>query len=208
MLATLIPQEGIRCERCNKIFFRYAEICNLFDADSESDSSPLINGNINRIVCRYCKTEFTFETPVVVYSYIHKYFIFADCNIYHVPARKFSLSTSISGAKDWKFRVVAFAADASEKVRIFRDGLNDAAIELIKLKHIKEYRTLILEDEYITYEEITEKGIHFTKRDDCDKVLKNYYLPFSLYLKELNYNSITGDWTRIDRNWALKQTEE
>ena len=206
-MAIHIPGEGIRCQRCDNIFFAYVEVNDLFDADLDND---IISGIVNRVECTDCDAEFTFETPIVIYSYIHKFIISTDCDVYPLPCRKFGLATQIAKSADWKFRTTSFTADAAEKIRIFKDKLCDGIIELLKIKHITEYKSLNLTEEYIVYENHDDTNIYFSKRDDCDNLLKTYTIPFRFYINETKIQKPipTGDWIRVDREWAINKLEE
>ena len=95
-------------------------------------------------------------------------------------------------------------------MRIFKDNLDDGIIEIIKLKHIVEYGEMNLLAEYITYENHDETNLYFSKRNDSDNILKTYTIPLQLYFEETKSISAShaGDWHKIDREWAITQTEE
>lgn len=210
-MATFIPDSSIRCENCHEVFYRYVEITNVIDTDRIGKFAiEAISGLVNRVVCPFCKAEFTFENPMIMYSNTSKIVCYTCYDVLPLNCRDFKLLAKITHCTDWSFRLCRFTMDASEKIRIFKDSLNDAAIEIIKLRNFPEYRNMILEDEYITYEKTNADMLCFTKRNDLDEIKDNLFVPISEYktvlhtLPEMPFSQ----WMCIDRNWAIEYTEE
>ena len=210
-MATFIPDDCIHCENCHEFFYRFVHITNVIDADKNDElGKSAVSGLVNRVVCPFCNAEFTYENPLVVYSNTSKIVCYADYHVLPLVCRDFTLLTKITGCSDWNFRLCDFAMNASEKIRIFKDNLQDSIIEILKLNSLPEYRTMILEDEYITYDGKDDEKLYFSKRSDLDITLENYTIPLSEY-NQLNDGKTqipTGNWLCIDRDWAIKNTEE
>lgn len=207
-MSTYVPDGCIRCENCNKFFNRYVFLKSIIDTDSyEEASREAVCGVINRVTCPYCKTEFTYESPLMLHSYSNKIIAVAATNDELFNAFKLSLALKISGACDWSLRRCEFARDAAEKIRIFTYGLNDAAIELMKLRYIPGYAELDLFDEYIVFDKITETDFVFTLRDYTDKITRTYSINKQEYDKIPKETIPTAEWITIDRNYVLKLEE-
>ena len=100
-----------------------------------------------------------------------------------------------------------FTANSSEKIRIFKAGLNDGTIELLKLKRFPEYRDMVLDDEYIVFEYSDEENLVFSHRDFTDKLLKTYQISMCEYSHMCDVNIPRGEWITADRDWAINFME-
>jgi len=210
-VSTFVPESSIRCENCNESFYKYVFITNVIDTDKNDElAHEAISGKVNRVTCPFCKAEFTYENPLLLHSYVNKTAAFACADMLPVKSRNFSLAARISGACDWNFRLCGFANEASEKIRIAKDGLKDSVIELLKVKFVEEYKFMRLDDEYITYDSFHGNSLLFTKRNDRDDILEEYLIPNEHYtaLCSENITVPTGDWISIDRSWAIKFLED
>lgn len=211
-MATFIPNDCIRCENCYEYFYRYVHITNVIDTDKNDElSKSAATGLINRVVCPFCNAEFTYENPLVLFSNTSKIVCYAQHSVLPLASRDFTLITKITGCNDWSFRLCDFAMDASEKIRIFKDGLKDYVIEILKVNRFPEYKDMVLEDEYITYDGKDDSNLYFSKRSDLDIVLDKYTIPLSEYSRieeAVDAEIPTGKWLCIDRDWAINNTEE
>jgi len=203
-----VPDGNIACENCDRFFVSYTHIYARVNIDAKNElAKAAYNGMINRITCPYCNTEFTYEAPLFAHSYINKFAVisqFPDC---YKDITSMHRAAKISGLDSWKLRNCRFAMDASEKIRIFSNGLNDGIVEIIKLKAFSDYSQMNLLDEYITFEGAINDCLVFTHRDYTDRIIEKYNVPKSMYNTEPDNFIPNGRWIKIDRNWAQKTLE-
>lgn len=209
-MSWFIPDSKIRCENCHELFRDHIVITNIVDMDKDDTiSKSVLTDLFNRVICPYCKTEFTYETPVLLFSFKMKVAILTMHSEITTNTGNFPLLVKFAKANEWKFRLCDFFCTASEKMRIFKDGLCDASIELIKNSHFKEYAHMKLDEEYIAYDYSDSEFLYFSKRNDFDNVLEKMKIPYEYYNKYLNKPKIPGgNWTKIDRDWAVNHKEE
>ena len=208
-MSNYIPDGHILCENCYKFFVSYTPLIFEIDADVKEDlMNDVQKGIINRVKCPYCNTEFTYEASVFIFSNCDKFVITSAYPDAFMNVGDFSLAAKISKMDGWRFRRCQFFMDAAEKIRIFRSGLDDAKINLLKLKCFENYKSMELDDQYITFEYIKDNLFFFTHRDFTDRVLKE------LYVEKCDYDAFefkplkTGDWITVDRDWTINYLEE
>lgn len=211
-MKTFIPDNYIICEECYRLFFSYVNIACIIDADSYvSYARSIKTGRLNRVRCPYCKSEFTFETMVYMYSVKHSMAVIAGCNADPISTSRMPHLFKMLGMSDYRFRVVPYASCAAEKIRIAAEGLDDLKVELFKFRIFDNYKSMDPCDEYITFERVEGDFIIFTHREFKDNILAEYQIPMDKYLE---YNPILPDipkctWFRGDKSWALNYyTEE
>ncbi len=204
-MQSYIPDCNIACEGCDKFFVYYTNIYSIVDADAKNElAKAAYSGIINRITCPYCNTEFTYEGPLFIHSYINKFAVTAQFPDYYTNITSIDTAGRISGFDTWKLRNCSFAMDASEKVRIFTCGLNDGTIEIVKLKTFANYSQMNLLDEYISFEALKGDILIFSHRDYTDKIIRMHEVSKSIYDKEAVICIPNGRWMKIDRNWAME----
>lgn len=98
--------------------------------------------------------------------------------------------------------------DASEKIRIAKNGLNDGMIEILKLMQFPQYKDMDLKDEYIVYDSTNDNFLIFTHRDSYDNILDTYSVNMEIYNNIPQVHIPCGDWQIIDRDWAKKKLED
>ena len=208
-MSTYIPDGSIRCENCNSFFNKYVRFETVIDADSYDEASQnALEGIINRVTCPYCKTEFTYENPFMLHSYSCKSIAVAAVSSELVNVSNLSVALKISGAGEWQLRRCDFARDAAEKIRIFKSGLNDAAIELIKLRQFHDYRNMDLYDEYIIFDNLIDDKLIFSLRDYTDNVKDTYEIDMSVYNNTPKLSIPTAKWIKINKRFAIKTEDK
>lgn len=208
-MSGFITDNRIVCENCYKLYVGFNHIATYIDADSDTpDSRNIINGIINRVKCPYCNTEFTYEIPLFVFSQADCYAIASAFDDEYIDIHSFELASHISGMSNWKLRRCDFTMNSAEKLRIFRSGLDDAKIELLKLLMFDKYKNMELTEEYIVLDSFDGNNLLFSHRDFTDAVLNRYEVPISEYPLIYDTNIPCGKWINIDRNWAIKFMED
>lgn len=204
---TFITDGPIICERCQSFFCSYGIMHSFVDADSlDISTKQAFDGTINRVTCPVCSDSFTYESPMIIYSHNDKFAICAHFYDEYICNGSFETLIAIAGMKDWKFRRCTFSMFAFEKLRIFKNKLDDTVIEQIKLTHFPQYRDMDLELEYIVYESHNDKELFFSKKDFTGKTIKNFSVPMTEYRKFDTF-STTGKWQWANREETIKITE-
>lgn len=209
-LDTFVPDNYIICEECYKVFFSYARIACIIDADSyDSYSQSVKTGLINRIVCSACKSEFTFETPLLIYSLRHRIAVVAAFSEDPPYNSRLPFAFKAAGAGNINLRIAPYASSAAEKIRIVSNGLDDIKTELFKVNEFACYKDMDESDEYITFERTENNNLIFTHRDFKDIVLKEFSIPIKKYN---DFNPVlpdvpAGKWFKADKEWAVNYME-
>jgi hypothetical protein len=205
-VSVFLPDIEILCEECDEYFFKYEFINNIFDLDADPKYA---DGLFNRIKCPRCDTEFTYETPILVFSNTKRLLICASVNNDgFININSLKRAFEISGSTDWTLRRCSFAMDAGEKIRIFNNGLDDGKVELVKLKCFDDYKNMDLTDNYITFENLRDNELVFTYRDFKDNILETRYISFEEYKTMPQTKVPPQTWYTIDRDWAINYMEE
>ncbi len=206
-MSSFVPDSHIVCEHCYKFFVAYKVMQMQIDADKRDEiTSNAYKGTVNRITCPFCKSEFDYESPVYIYSHTNKFVITSHYPDTLVDVAKFPVAASIAGMGEWKFRKCEYFMDACEKMRIFKNGLDDAKILLLKLEFFEDYKNMDLDSEYITFDHLTDGKLSFTHRNFDGKIKKEYRIDISEYNKLTDIPVKTGDWVTLDRKWAINKT--
>lgn len=204
---TFITDGPIACEKCQSFFCSYSIMHSFVDADSlDTTTNEAYNSTLNMVTCPSCGDRFTYESPLIIYSHADKFAICADYSDEYISNGSFSTLVKIGGMVEWKFRKCKFSMFGFEKLRIFKNGLDDTIIEQIKLIHFPEYKNMDLDDEYIVYESHKKNEIFFSHKDFTGKTIKNVSVPMSEYTKFDSFCKY-GIWQTADRNEAMKYME-
>lgn len=210
-MASFVPETPIICEGCHREFIKYAVINDIVDADGKDElSKGGRSGIINRVVCPFCKKEFTYEIPILIHSYIGKIIALGVSSNAYLNAKDLPYALKAVGSDNWNLRKCSYTMNAAEKIRIFQAELQDWAIEILKLVSFKDYKDMELSDEYITFDCTDGDKLIFSKRNDSDEIIENYVVSKDEYNKILLYEIKipTCLWQNIDRDWAIKALED
>lgn len=201
----------IQCEVCEKLFPMSVDFEEIIDADEYTDIAKGVeDGLINRINCRLCGSEFTFENPILIYSWSAKMYVTANFpeNAYSVKSLENILR--ISGAQDISLRKTQYAIEACEKIHISKSGLCDAKVELFKLLKFPDYKDMDIIEETIIFDRIENDQLVFSHRNFTDEILNVYrFSAFEYETLKHNLPEIpNGIWYQIDKYWVIKHTED
>ena len=138
-----------KCQECMTVFKIKNNIINSLILEHETQSyDNFLNNKINCVHCKKCKSDLTFETKMIIYDRTDKFAIYVD------PTKESNIDDSIPDfitEDGFKYRKVTYQAEAIEKTRIFRDGLNDYDVEYIKILNFSDDEALPFEDKNIVY---------------------------------------------------------
>ncbi len=204
---TFITDGPIICERCHGFFCSYGVMHSFVDADSlDTAVKEAYDGNLNKVTCPACGDSFTYESPLLIYSQNNKFAICSDFSDECLQNGSFNTIVSIGSMEDWKFRRCSFSMFGFEKLRIFKNNMDDTIIEQIKISHFPAYCKMEFDSEYIVYEKHNDKTLFFTHRDFTGKIIQTLSVPMSEYQ---NYNSFSavGRWQQANREEVIKHME-
>ena len=208
-MSTYVTDNQIMCENCDKFFVAYAHIQTEFDLDiPHKEISDSYEENLNRITCPFCRQDFTYETDILFHSLANKFAVYCSCKKMFLNVASFKTAMKICGFDDWNFRVCTYSYEAFEKIRILKTGLNDAKINLLKLKYFPKYRDMNVKDEYISFESCDDTMLHFSHRDFTGKVSEKLSVPREEYNAIPDILTEKGNWVIIDKEWTINKLEE
>lgn len=174
----------------------------------------VISGKFNQVFCSNCKKLFRHEVELFLFHEINQYAILADARKEKDIIRGNTELLQLFGHTQFRFRAVRFAIEAIEKVRIFEDGWDDRALELLKFdfcpQDIKENKKTNL----LLYDGTTQDSISFCVLDDFDQptdmrfdVPIEQYQAYAARFSPESLDSPAICWKRIDIDWAEAQSE-
>lgn len=192
--------EGL-CQNCRKRFrLNNVKITTVVNLDITGfEKTAFMDGSINRVRCNECDTEFTFETMMVIFSYIRRFAVFVN------PRSDFNKSSGLHTPHyllpdDFIFREVNYLIEAKEKVNAFLDGISDIDIEKIKLCKFSEDEAIAFDEYNIIYTSSEGSQYVFTKYD-CNDIPVDRYNIICKPNTETNYNNANKfrHWQKINR---------
>lgn len=199
------------CEDCYYFSYINVKLLQVIDAEGYGKyAESAKSGLINRVRCRHCGAEFTYELPLLLYSMSHNIAAYACCDEPPPENTRFRYAMQLVGMGDINLRYVRFASEAAEKIRIAMDGFDDLKMELFKFKEFPEYEKMDVSDEYITYERVEDNNLVFTRRNFKEDLLKTMTVDIDNYkeFKPILPQVPTGVWCRADKTWAKNYLEE
>lgn len=201
-MPSYIRSFNARCQECEKAFSIAQRFCTVVNLDIEGfEKDGFEDGSLNRITCPLCNTEFTYEIPMIVFSYEMRFACLVE------PCARNSLVKEpphIILPDGFMFRRVSYLAEAMEKYRIFKSGCDDCVIEYIKLLSFKDEEALPFDEKNIVFENKNADEYEFSQLDYNNRVLNKYKITFKgsdIADSLINFkNSLGGNrWHRIDR---------
>lgn len=201
----------IQCEICDKLFPMRPVFNEIIDADGFDDIAQGVDdGLCNRITCSYCGGEFTFENPIMIYSWLHKTYVTAAFPDDYFRVSNIENALRIADAKDVTLRKTDYAIEATEKIHIAKYKLSDIKTEHFKVVRFPEYKNMKNDEEVIIFDKLENGNLFFSHRHFTDKIITKFIIPLSEYEAfESNLPEVPkGKWFKIDKHWVLKHMED
>ncbi len=208
------PENGITCEndKCKKHFYDYIFLKSIINFDEGGkDAKAILNGGtINRVTCPYCKCNFTYETPLLLFSQNHKIYAASTFDDDFIYTSNCENALKIAKSDDLNLRITDYAFEAAEKIRLAYFGIDDAKIEIFKLITFPKCKDMDKAFEYMVFDRVENDFLIFSHRDYTDKILKSFEILKSDFEKfDFDFKPpITGKWAKTDNKWAIKQLED
>lgn len=204
-MASFVRAFSALCQQCNKRFQISGRFSTVINLDIEGfEKNNFEDGSLNRITCPLCKTEFTFETELIAFSFDMKFACIVDQNIDSKKADSLKSPPCILLPDDFTFRCVRYLDEAREKHRIIKHGCDDFVIEYIKLKCFKDEDALPFNEVSLVFDSKKENIYKFSKLNYNGKILENYVIVFNdsdipEAVKNMKQSLKGKKWHKIDR---------
>lgn len=193
------------CDRRFKIKETYSRVVNL---DTEGfEKERFVNETLNKVSCPFCKSRFTFEIPMIVFSMSMKFAYLVEPNLTCQNLITIKAPPHIILPHDFEFRVVRYLAEAKEKYDIHISGLNDASVEYIKLTSFDDSMAMPFDERNIIFMSHADGVYTFKQVDYNDNILNTYSIEFSddkIPECIFNITKSHNGWLKIDRE-SLKE---
>ncbi|MBO7288791.1 MAG: hypothetical protein J6V03_02205 [Clostridia bacterium] len=204
-MASFVRAFSALCQQCNKRFQIAERFCTTINLDIEGfEKEKFEDGSLNRIVCPYCNTEFTFEISMIVFSQNMKIACIVDQNIDTKEITSLKSPPYILFPEDFTYRCVRYIDEAREKLRIIKHGCDDFIIEYIKLMCFKDEDALPFNEVSLVFDSKEGEAYKFSKLNFNGEVLENYDIVFKdsdipEAVKNMKYSQKGKKWHKLDR---------
>lgn len=195
------------CQECNKSHMHNEFVVTSVNIDEDTEiAQKLFDFKLNSVTCPQCKTSYTFETKMVIYSPAKKFAVIVNPGNYFAGVSDDIIVPTHIFPNDFIFREVSFQIEATEKCRIFNDGFNDISIEYIKSKIFTDKDTLPFSEVNMVYTSFDNNFIYFTKYDYNNNILGNYHVCIDEYIHMDNSSDLINRniWHKINRQTINK----
>ncbi len=166
------------CEVCDKTFQSSKIIYTCVNTDAKGAVfNDFDSFMLNRIQCKYCRSYFTYEIPMFVYSLNKGYGIFTvSCNF---NSAKIQRILEYTGNKNMQIYHVPFYAFAVEIERIYKYNLDYNYVTDVKNKLFNADKLNIAE-EFILFDSVNNNKLLFKRYDFLYNVKDEYEANYTL----------------------------
>lgn len=190
-----------KCQECNEMFLVRQLMTTVIDLDTH-DANLFFEHNVNKVICKNCSAEFTFELPMVIFSRKAKFAIRVSPTLDpDLCTEKFDAPYLLT-CSEYKFRIVTYQIEAIEKAKIFMANLDDRYIEYIKLCSFSDAQATPFNTFNIIFDSIDDKNFYFKRYDSNNNVIDKYTVPISsLDESDIKYTDYDFHkyWNQINR---------
>ena len=213
---SLNAKQNVRCPECGQM----SEITmwnSITVKDSKDLNQDLLQGKINMFHCPSCSHTALMPTPMLYHDEEKRLMIsFSPCNdpilkhqLFDNVQKTSKESGELEKLEGYNLRFVTDYNELLEKLLIFDNGLNDKAIEVIKLM-------IIMQDS----DKCEQRSCRFGKRDGAElefmiadrkenqiytsKVPLDRYDTIDASLKESGVKPYSFEWEMVDSSYATK----
>lgn len=167
-----------RCQNCNEFFLVKRLMENVINLD-ESENEKFFNHEVNKVKCKKCMSEFTFELPMVIFSTKYNFAIKVSPTLNPENGIESYVTPHYLVCSDFRFREVTYQIEAVEKAKIFLDGFDDRYIEYVKLTKFEDKDATPFDTNNVVYDHSDPHNLYFKKYDSDNNVTGNYAVPVS-----------------------------
>ncbi|MBP3360502.1 MAG: CpXC domain-containing protein [Clostridia bacterium] len=206
--------KAIRCPSCGQL--QEITVWNSITVkDSPDLKADLLSGRVNIFKCGSCSHSGLVPAPLLYHDEDKKLMIsFSPCDDEQLKQRLFENvretskgSGELSGYSGYNLRFVCEYNSLLEKILIFDAGLNDKAVEIIKLLILSQEPEK-QDDRFCVFGKKEEDSIEFMVRDIKENMIYTSRAPISTYdtiwqqLRASGVKPYSFDWEMVDAVYA------
>ena len=163
-------------ERCSKLFPIDKNLVAHLDMKTTGPVTDAFeNYSFNRVKCKYCKTSFTYEFPIIVYDIKNQYAVFAQ-NAFGRQDR-LSRVLQITGCENLKIYRVPYYAFAVEVTRAYKYGVDYEKICEIKNNMLNADK-FDIRNEYIIFYKYQDGILYYHHLNYLNQIMHTYKINY------------------------------
>ena len=211
---SLNTQQSIKCPSCGQL-----QNMTVWDSITVKDSADLkkdlLSGKVNIFKCGSCSHSGLVPSPMLYHDEDRKLMMsFAPCNDEALKKRLFDnvcetskASNELDKYEEYNFRFVSEYNSLLEKILIFDAGLNDKAIEVIKLLILSQEPEK-QNDRNCVFGKKEGENLEFMIQDTKENMIYTSQVPLSTYdtiWQQLRYSGVkpySFGWEMVDSDYA------
>ena len=193
------------CNECDKRFEISHRFCAVVNLDIDGfEKEGFTSGELNRIFCPHCSTEFTYEIPMIVFSLSMKFACLCIPNLESIDTARIKEPPHLLLPDNFVFRIVRYQVEAKEKYDITASGCDDRVIEYIKLISFDDSLALPFDERNIVFVSKNGDTYKFNQLDYNNTIIKSYDIEINDgqipdYIINSNISLSGNKWHKIDR---------
>ena len=178
-MSSYIRTSDALCQECLRRFETDKSISTSINLDTDSFEKELfLTGKLNKVTCPYCMCEFTYEIPLVIFSFSKKFACYVTPSA--LPGEKINpipLQPFIFG-EGFRCRTVDYLIEALEKYKIELNSCDDYIVEYIKLNFFDDKDALPTNEINLLFDSKDEDVYYFVQTDYNNQILNKYNICF------------------------------
>ena len=203
-MSSQIQVFNLICQSCEKRIKLNMYFTTMINLDFIShDCRRFESGELNRVICPHCNSEFTAEIPMIIMSESLKFacVVFPELEQRGIDAVTPPPTFLLPG---FEFRIVRYQAEALEKLRIKNAGCSDVDIEYIKCVSFDSETALPFDEKNLVFQYKDNNVYHFKQIDFNNSVIAEYQVTFDdenipNFITSFKNNLCNKKWHKIDR---------
>ena len=207
--------ETIKCPQCHQI-----NEVNVWHSITVSDSADLkkdlLSGNVNMFLCPSCSYKALVPTPLLYHDEEKALMIsFSPCTDEETKNKLFNeikqtsaQSGELDNLTNYNLRFVYDYNSLLEKILIFDNGLNDKAIEVLKVLILMQ-KPENMDNMTAMFGKLEDDFLEFLITDKTDNACYTSKVPMESYktvkeqLRQSGVKDISFDWEIVDFNYGM-----
>lgn len=213
---SLNTKQNVKCPKCGQM----SEITvwnSITVADSADLKADLLSGKVNMFHCPSCSHTALMPTPVLYHDEEKRLMIsFTPCNdavlaeqLYENVCRTSKESGELEKLNGYNLRFITDYNELLEKILIFDNGLNDKAVEVIKLMILMQEPEKA-ERRMCRFGKVENENIEFMVHDQKENQIYTSAVPQKscdeiwTQLRESGVKPYSFDWERVNSAYATR----
>jgi len=202
-------QQEFTCPQCG-----WKQQCYIWErveiAQNPKLKEQVLSRELGTFTCQRCAHRLRVEHALLYHDAQRRVMIWLECGHKLPPFEEAGLPVLSLGQAGYKFRRVSSYNELVEKIRIFDDGQDDRAIEMLKLAYAIQQKVPF--SQMLFYDGLVEKGGDAKALQLMEASKDGPALQYELLADETfekvhsflaqNIDEEHGKWLRVDRNYA------